>query len=820
MRANVDLSLVDPNDTIIVANNRQVLAIKKSISELHGPTKIPQIFSYRSWLEKYWKKNSPLRSTRLLSPLELRFIVQKITKKNSSNYSEAIIDELIKCYAICKIYSINISKIPSFSSSPSTLFIKWIREFEILKKTNKFIDATDLPSLVIDLLMKNTKGGNYFSYGFKKNTPEQNEIFKILDCKELKANTLKNNIQAIAFNDQESEISRIARWANETITKNPGSQVGIVIPNLSELQHLVRSSFDEEFNSTLIEIHHKPYNISLGKPLSHYPLIKDLLSILKISTQIIRGTIELDEFNKVITSPYVKGAQVELNSRSLSVTKILSLSLKETSTKKILFLLKDCPILIGILNELQLLRFNKEKILEDYLDSINQILSCWGFTSDRILSSSEYQLFEKYQIESLILNKLSDSEIKENLFDAISILKSHLSCVIFQPKSGVSTIHILGSLEAEGLFFDHAWVSSMTSNFLPSKMKIPLFIPQKTSVEYSLPSSSFLLITKESNETFHALNNLSNDLTYSYAKLINSRKELPSPYIKFIDYPDYASPKVKPRELDYIDDSKAPKIKNFNIRKGVMTLKNQMSCPFKGLCERFQIDDFDSHHIGLNRLEQGNLIHSILETFFNEVNSKVLLSNLSENELGKLIKNHTEYAIKGLPKDKFKFIEKIRLINLIHNYIDLEKQRSDFEVVETESSTEVNIDGLKFLTRIDRMDRLEDGSNLIIDYKTGKSIKVSQMLGDPIEQPQLPIYAITNSVDSVAFATINSNNCQFNSITKNKSEWDEQIKEWTLSLNNSSKNFQNGVASVLPTKNACDYCGYDLLCRVNKSSNN
>ena len=820
MRTNIDLSLFDSNDIIIVANNRQVLAIKKSIYRAHGPTKIPKVFSYKLWLEHYWKKNNPQRTTRLLSASELRFILQKVIKKSSSNYSEVIVDELIKSYTICKAYFINISKISSFPSSPSNLFIKWIREFEIIKKTNNFIDSTDLSYQVINLLKASSEKEKYYLYGFKKNTPEQNEIFKILNCQSLKAKELKNNIQAVAFNDEESEILRIAKWAKEISAKNSESQIGIVIPNLSELQHLIRSSFDQEFNSSLLETHHKPYNISLGVPLVQYPLIKDLLSLLEISTQIINGNIEVDKLIKVITSPYIKGAQLELNSRSLSVTKILSLSSKESSLNKILPLFKNCPILIEILTELKVLKFNKENTLEDSLESINLILSCYGFTSDRILSSTEYQLFEKYQNESLILNRLSNLQTKENLFDVISILKSHLSRVIFQPKSGISNIHILGSLEAEGLYFDHAWVSSMTSNFLPSKIKMPLFIPQKTSVEYSLPSSSFHLVTEESNETLNALNNLSQNLTYSYAKLINSRGEFPTPFIKFIDYPHYAPPSIKPRELEYIDDFKAPSINNFNIRKGVKTLQNQMSCSFKGFSERFQIDDFDLPHVGLNRLEQGNLIHAILETFFNEITSNISLLNLSENELDKLIKKHIEYALEELPRDNFKFNEKIRLVTIIHNYLELEKQRSGFEILETESTSEVNINGLKFSTRIDRMDQLEDGSKLIIDYKTGNGIKISQMIGDPIEQAQLPIYAISNAVDNVAFATINSNNCQFNSINKNKSEWVKQINEWTLSLNTSSLNFQNGIADVLPTKNACDFCEYDLLCRVDKTSNN
>ena len=833
MRVNLDLSFVQTNDTIIVANNRQVLAIKQSIYELNGSIKMPQIFSYRSWLEHFWKKNNPQRTVRLLSLLELRYILKEISEKNSINNSEAIIDELIKCYSLCKTYFIDISTLPDFYANPSSLLIKWISEFEKFKTENNCIDTTDLFSSVYKSLESNIKTGNYYAYGFKQRTPEQNKLFEILECQSLNSRSLENNIQALSFIDQETELEAISKWAKEVSLKNPNSQIGVVIPNLSQLQHLVKSSFDQEFDASLLETHHKPYNISLGMSLCQYPLIQHLLSVVKISSQIIKGNIDLEMLMKTVTSPYIKGGLIESNSRALLVNRILELGCEEATTQKVLKLMKDCPVLIQIVNELRSLKIDKKIALEDSLDSINLLLLTWGFTSDRSLSSSEYQLFEKYQNESLILNRLSNFYKKVSLFDAVNILNTHLNSVIFQPKSGAANIHILGALEAEGLYFDHAWVSSMTSNFIPGKIKMPLFIPQKTSIEYGLPNSNFLLVTEDTKATLKALNNLSPETTYSYAKLMQNREELPSPYIDFKDYLEGSFIKNSSRELIYLDDYKAPKIQELTIKKGVKTLQNQMSCAFRGFAVRLDIDDFEAPHIGLSRLQQGNLIHKILETFFNELKSGASLLKLTELELDNLIAKHTESATLNLPKSNFKLNEKNRLVKIIRQYIDLEKQRSDFEVIKTESTSEVNINGLKFSTRIDRMDRLANGDSLIIDYKTGKDVKVAQMTGDPIDQAQLPIYAVTNSVDGVAFATINSNDCQFKAITKNKSElpltkqainrmpeWDKQITEWTSILNSASEQFQNGIASVLPVKNACDYCDYDLLCRVKKSSNN
>ena len=106
MKVNLDLSLIQSDDTIIVANNRQVLAIKQSLSEQHGSLKMPNIFSYTSWLQNYWQQNNPKRSIRLLSQMELRFFFKEIIQQDSINQSEVVIDELIKCYHLCKTHFI------------------------------------------------------------------------------------------------------------------------------------------------------------------------------------------------------------------------------------------------------------------------------------------------------------------------------------------------------------------------------------------------------------------------------------------------------------------------------------------------------------------------------------------------------------------------------------------------------------------------------------------------------------------------------------------------------------------------------------------
>ena len=167
----------------------------------------------------------------------------------------------------------------------------------------------------------------------------------------------------------------------------------------------------------------------------------------------------------------------------------------------------------------------------------------------------------------------------------------------------------------------------------------------------------------------------------------------------------------------------------------------------KALLNRLNFQEINDPSIGISKLEQGTIIHNILERFFNEVSIKLRFKAVIRNKLDELIEAHSENALREIPQSNFKNNEKERVKRVIKKYIDLEKDREFFEVIETESETKVEIDGLKFSTRIDRMDRLKDGSKLIIDYKTGKNIGISKLINQPLEQAQLPIYAITNEVE-------------------------------------------------------------------------
>jgi len=828
VRVKLDLSHIQANDTIIVANNRQALAFKHTITSQFGAIKMPKIYSYPAFIKHTWAQLNPQSPYRLLSERELRTLINEIISENTTNNTSTLTSEVIKCYRLMKAYFIDENRVTSHYNPASTLFIGWLKQLNQIKNLSQLIDSTDVFYIILPTLEGLTHSGNYYHYGIKQPTPEQEKLFSLLKSQALKSTKTNVDIQATSYATLEIELQDIAEWSKKKSITNPDEKIAIVIPNLGESQHKVCSIFDEVFQSHGKEIQAKPYNISLGSSLLSYPLIRHLFKIINFSNELSRGVVEINTLMRIIPSPYIGGANTEANNRALLITQLLALSKNRFSVKRLVSLIGQCPILLEQINAITQIKNPKHANPEQWLEVFYQFLSTFSFGTDRALNSSEYQLFEKFQNESLLLNQISDINNKVSIDSCIGQLINHFDSVIFQPKAGDANIHILGALEAEGLDFDSVWVAGMSCDFLPGVVKFPLFIPRAICTEFQLPFSSFDNIQKNAINSLQELKKLSDNTRFSYAKINDGREQTATPFLSF--EPKADSPSITPQNqtITTLDDSLAPQLKNTAIKQGVQTLQDQMSCPFKGLVRRLKIQEFEPEHLGFDRAEQGVLIHKILETLFSEIPSSADLKALPVEALESLIEKHIRKAISETKKN-YQIIEKERITRIITQYLNLEKQRLDFEVLATESVVDVCIEGLQFTTKLDRMDRLSTGDKLIVDYKTGQS-SLSQITGETIEQAQLPIYAISNEVDGVAFAQINASECTFKAITKDREclpsskqarskmpDWDTQLINWKDQLNKASMDFQEGVADVMPEKKACDYCDYDLLCRVEKT---
>ena len=227
------------------------------------------------------------------------------------------------------------------------------------------------------------------------------------------------------------------------------------------------------------------------------------------------------------------------------------------------------------------------------------------------------------------------------------------------------------------------------------------------------------------------------------------------------------------------------------------------------------------------------------------MNQQTLLL-LSDYDLNKTITECVSRAIDRLEQStgqnfnqRFKSIEQERLKQLVHTWMTIEKQRQPFSVYATEQTVIIYVQDMQIKLKIDRIDELENGDRLLIDYKTG-SVTPAQWFGERPEEPQLPLYsvALPEQLSGLLFAQLKSGETIFKGITRDNDliagvkscqqlaqakglgDWDALLHKWKQAIESLAMEYKQGHAPVAPLKYpaSCQYCSLPQLCRINELS--
>ena len=237
-------------------------------------------------------------------------------------------------------------------------------------------------------------------------------------------------------------------------------------------------------------------------------------------------------------------------------------------------------------------------------------------------------------------------------------------------------------------------------------------------------------------------------------------------------------------------------------------------------------------------------MHRVLAQVWPQLKTKSALDAIGGADLEALLERAAEEAIARIRRDRpttlsgrFAEIEKQRLNRLAHAWLDQEKKRGSFTVIATEDKRRVEIGGLAFNARLDRVDELDDGRRIVIDYKTSAPA-ASAMLGERPDEPQLPLYLVTGEPDAaaLAFAQVKAGDMRFAALARDgdllpgvkaysesryrdrHGSWQEAVAAWRADLARIAASFAGGDAEVDPKEHpgTCRYCDIKPFCRIHE----
>ncbi len=185
-----------------------------------------------------------------------------------------------------------------------------------------------------------------------------------------------------------------------------------------------------------------------------------------------------------------------------------------------------------------------------------------------------------------------------------------------------------------------------------------------------------------------------------------------------------------------------------NLRGGAKVTELQAKCPFRAFGElRLEALALETPTAGIGRSVRGRVVHRAFEKLWRELASHARLAASTTVQLESMIHEAVQVAC-----IEHQLIEPRRLVGLerqwlskvMQELLEIERTRTPFKVAALEAKERFAIGGAFLTLSIDRIDELESGGEVIIDYKTGRP-NAARWLGPKRDLPQLPLYAVTRS---------------------------------------------------------------------------
>lgn len=838
-----------------------------------GAWPTPLILPLPAWAERLWDGCSA--GLPLLDPTRSRALWDKMVRDDpavagaGALAASAVADSSWAAYSVMKDYRIEWPRDDIYLTEEARALKRVSIAYEDAVRKLGFVDGAALVDRLSSLVKR---GGAELPkelavVGFDELSPRADSFLKALEESGVNVRVIGGiggngggslaEVRVKACEDESEEAEQAARWARETLALRPGESIAVIVPELARYRELIMREFSAELNPESALVGNggpEPFNISLGTSLSDEPLVASALGLIAIG----EGPVDIDELLCALRSPYLCAPEASMEAAradmllrkdgrsNASVTDIIKRLDQNTSELR-----KKCETHLGWLR-----KSRDRRLPGQWAEAFSSLLSAVGWTKPLKLSSAEFQALGAWKTALASFSTLDDVTGPLSRPEAASLLRKLCADTIHQGESPECSIQVLGLLETAGLSFDHIYLLGCHENALPPAPSPNPFIPLHIQKRHNVPRSSSERELAFTRKVVGRLLSSARSAVVSYPVRSDGRELLLSPLFREFEGAGEApfierSSRVKDSMRYSAALEQAPADGPVPVtdeelaclRGGTSIIKDQSHCPFKAFAtHRLGAVELDEPEPGLSAKGRGTLTHLALKYFWEDLKSFERLKGLKESGgLREFAEKIAERAIVkvDLPRPfstRFLEIEKERLIAVLLDWVENELARTPFVVKRVEDKEEMDISGLRIGGTIDRVDELEGGESVIIDYKSGK-MSAKDWLGERPRDPQMLIYSTSGRFDAVSFALISPGECRFVGISKSGStlpgvsayekgevegadDWESLMELWRGVVSGLASDFLAGYAAVDPlggadrTYGVCRYCGLRAFCRV------
>ena len=734
------------------------------------------------------------------------------------------------------------------------VFSGWLTAFDQVCSAGNLISASRVP-IELTTLLKNEAASRppLLLAGFDRILPVQYALFDAWGAwRQADYGAPAVQVSFHSADSEQTELDACAQWCSRQLQGDPLVRLLVIAQDAGARRGEIERAFLPGAGSA----DSLPFEFSLGIPIGQVALTRGAALLLRW----LSSPIEEQELDWLLSTGQFAATAQESLALQACMRALRRRGLERTQWTLDAFLSQTLAaekLPAPWVERMQQARSRldeqrrREQSPLDWAAFVPELLQAAGWPGWRPLSSSEFQALNRWQQALDAAASLGFDARRFQWNEFLTQLSRALEETLFAPESRDAPILIAGAAESAGLTADAIWFLGASEDAWPARGATHPLIPLEVQRETGMPHCSPLIDWELARAVTTRLLASAPEVHFSYARQGENSEARPSRLVEqFAGEPrplPAPPPIAEPITIEFQDFSQVP-FPPGKAGGGASVLTNQSQCPFKAFAtSRLAAQGWELAEAGLTPAQRGQLLHAVMHAVWagppNGIRTHHDLQDLNERSafvarhVSRVFRDEIPAGLRERMPRRYLELEEQRLAELVVKWLEFESTRWPFEVVLTEAESTVSPAGLTLKLRLDRIDKLNDGSLLVIDYKTGNVWPKAWDLPRP-DDVQLPLYAgfaldRAAELGGLVFAKVRPGEQSFagrvgdakatllpdlgstSSLVQNRFTV-EQLMDWRDCIEQLARDFLAGRAEVDPREypKTCERCGLQTLCRI------
>jgi len=627
-----------------------------------------------------------------------------------------------------------------------------------------------------------------------------------------------------------------AAWAAQQLQQSPHGRFAIVAAQLEADMPLAHRVLYEALGDA------SHYNVAVARPLSEWSLVRAALAWLRLLAHFTQQTVcEPAEVGVALLAGLCAGHTTEASARAgLDAYWRRQGTVHVTRQELVQQTRRRAPLLATAWQNalVQAMQHAASAGVDVWVMRFKHLLQCLGFPGDAPQDSAAWQTLQAFE---LALDRLAGQAFAfgaVRMRQAVGLLDRLLQQTRFQPMRDASArLDVLGLLEADGGQWDAVWVLGLHDTVFPAVPHPNPLLPLALLQQAGTPRATVAREQQWAQATLAQLLHCAPRVLFSHAQEQDGQPLRVSPLLAALpdipltqavqhawegfgaENPQVAQQATTRCRLETLLDTQGPPVTGKRpLRGGIGVIDTQARHPQWA---------FVKYRLGASQLlpyaraaqanVRGNFLHRAIELVWRMLPDQTALRQLPGQTRDALVAQAVAQAAdEKLPGygATLARLEMHRAQQLLGDWLAIEQQRVPFRVQALEPATSWRNGALELHVRMDRIDALEDGGLVVIDYKTGAgsiAVRNDWMRTRPVNL-QLPFYAtmLAQDVCALWLVKLHTRSIEVRGLAQTQdpclpkldtpdvwpafADWDAVLQHWRSAIQIIAQEVADGVA--------------------------